>query len=69
MLQAPESWTRPEQPGVIVEVGHDDLSSQVEEQLLSFISPHLAVASNEHEMLGVWQLALATMRHNNVPGF
>jgi hypothetical protein len=69
MLQAPESWARPEQPAVLVEVEHDNMSNQVEGQLLSFISPHLAMASNEHEMLGVWQLAVATMRHNNVPGF
>lgn len=68
MLQASISWTRPEQPGVVVEVDHGDLCCQVEEQLLSSVSPHLAAASNEHEMLIVWRLLLATMRHNNVHG-
>ncbi len=37
--------------------------------MLSFISPHLAAASNKDEMLRFWQLTLATMKHNNVPGF
>ena len=67
--QAPESWSRPADHAVTVHVDHDNLSQQVEEQLMSFIAPQLAAASLSEEMLRVWQLALAAMRHNNVAGF
>jgi hypothetical protein len=52
-----------------VHVDHGNLSQQVEEQLMSFIGPQLAAASSSEEMLGVWQLALAAMRYNDVPSF
>ncbi|KAF8327245.1 uncharacterized protein EI90DRAFT_3127304 [Cantharellus anzutake] len=68
-LQAPGSWRRHRLHEVIVSVDHDNLSSQIEAGLISFISPHLEVASTKEEMLGVWQIALAAMRNNFVPGF
>ena len=54
---------------VHVSVDHDVFEQQVVDGLVTFISPHLTAAKDAKDMLGIWQLALAAMQHNQVPGF
>ena len=54
---------------VHVSVDHDVFEQQVVDGLVTFISPHLTAAKDAKDMLGVWQLALVAMQHNQIPGF